>query len=220
MRLRKKMSEKAVKLRHCNNTYLTSLFISRTSINHVSYEENQLKVCRFRQSVLVPITNQLSSSIPDLRTAVDDNLPASLAQLGYTQSFSLIDLKIALGYTTVLIAAGLFLVDKKYGFESIFNITIAAILVYALASVVLYYFSSVGEYKNNKYIGYNEKGEKILVASWTMKHKPIYHIKIALDNKEEITAELDFTKVFDGWGYYKQDETTEFLKGVIEKKLI
>lgn len=150
---------------------------------------------------------------------MDDNLPASLAQLGYTQSFSLIDLKIALGYTTVLIAGGLFLVDKKYGFESIFNITIAAILVYALASLVLYYFSSVGEYKNNKYIGYNDKGEKILVAAWTVKYKPIYHIKLVLNNKEEITAELEFTKVFDSWGYYKQEETTEFLKGVIEKKL-
>lgn len=108
--------------------------------------------------------------------------------------------------------------DKKYGFESTFNITIVAVLLYAVASVVLYYYSSVGGYKNNKYIGYNDKGEKILVAAWTVKYNPVYHLKIVLNDREEITAELDFTKVFDGWGYYKQEETTEFLKAVIEKK--
>lgn len=154
-----------------------------------------------------------------LRTTCDDNLYASLSEFGYTQSFSLIDTKLALGYLTTLIAGLLYLADKKYGFEKTYNVTVISVVVYFIISGFLLYLTSNRKHKDVKYIGYDESNKKILVATWTTKHDPIYHLKIRFNDKEEteITTGFEFMKVFDAFGYYKQDEMTRVLKNEIEK---
>jgi len=139
--------------------------------------------------------------------------------LGYTQSFSLIDTKLALGYLTVVIAGLLYVVDKKFGFEKTYNVTVLSVILYFLISAILFYLSSTTKYKNVKYIGYDEKNQKILVATWTEKYDPIYHLKIRFNDEESssIVTSFEFMKVFDAFGYYKQDELTRMLKNELEK---
>lgn len=159
------------------------------------------------------------SSIVQLRATCDDNLHASLSELGYTQSFSLIDTKLALGYLTVVIAGLLYVVDKKFGFEKTYNVTVLSVILYFLISGILFYLTSTKKYKNVKYIGYDESNKKILVATWTNKYDPIYHLKIRFNDDESlaIVTSFEFMKVFDAFGYYKQDELTRLLKNELDK---
>ncbi|KAK6201539.1 signal peptidase complex subunit 2 [Scheffersomyces amazonensis] len=155
-------------------------------------------------------------SVTDLRQTTDDNLPAALTELGYDQSFKLIDTKLALGSVTVVIAGLLFLVDKKYEFNESYNITVISILLYAIFSGILLYLNRV--YKDVKYIGYNSKGEKITIAGWTKKFDPIYYTKITLNDKTTIESQLEFKKFFDTLGYFNREAFVTVLKGQITKK--
>lgn len=152
-----------------------------------------------------------------MRTTVDDNLTTSLSALGYNESFTLIDTKIALGYLTAIIAGGLYFYDKKYGFDKTFNLTIVAVLAYFAISGILWYYTSTPQYKNVKYIGYNDKKEKITVATWTSKFEPIYHVKITTSEGQQIDAQFEFMKLFDGMGYYKEEQLTKLIKAELEK---
>lgn len=153
-----------------------------------------------------------TSSITDLRNAVDDNLAASLGELGFSQSFTLIDAKLALGVSTVLISAALFVADKKLGFEKTFTLTVVAVVLYFTLSALQLYLTSSKSYKNNKFVGYNDKKEKIAVYTWTTKFDPVYHVKIVLNDKESVTSKIEFAKVFDAFGYYKPDNTTALFR--------
>lgn len=58
-------------------------------------------------------------SIPELRQTLDEALPATFARLKYKQSFQLIDAKLVLGYSMAAIAAGSFLLDKKFKYSEV-----------------------------------------------------------------------------------------------------
>lgn len=157
-----------------------------------------------------------------MRTTVDENLATSLAALGYTQSFSLIDTKLVLGYLTVLIAVGLYFADKKFGFNAIFNQTVAAIVIYSILNVALWYLTLTAAYKDVKYIGHDNKGNQIKVATWTTGYEPLYHVKISTTTgtkKKVNTLEstFEFTKLFDGIGYYKEEQLTKLFETELEK---
>lgn len=179
------------------------------SLQHVFYQKDQLKV---RTSRPDHSTGTNISSINDLRNAVDDNLAASLGELGFSQSFTLVDAKLALGVATVLIAGGLFLADKKLGFEKTYTLTVVAVVLYFALSALQLYLTSSKKYKNNKFVGYNDKKDKIAVYSWTTKFDPVYHVKIVLNDADAITSKIEFASVFDAFGYYKPDNTTALFR--------
>lgn len=113
----------------------------------------------------------------------------------------------------------LFYIDKKFGFKEAYFLTVLIIGLYFLVSGVLLFFTSSTKYKNNKFIGLNDSNQKISVSTWTYKCEPLYNIKITLNDDENVSLEtkIEFMKVFDSFGYYKQDETTTFLKKELEK---
>lgn len=152
-----------------------------------------------------------------MRTVSDDNLPACLETLGYEQSFTLSDIKLALGVATVAIAGFMFYLDKKFGFYETYWVLVACITAYFAISGVLFYLN-MGSAKNNKYVGYNGK-HKVLVHTWTLKFEPVYHVKLYVDG-EQRGGELDlpFTKFFDSFGYFNREALTELLAKSLAKK--
>lgn len=155
-----------------------------------------------------------------LRTTCDDNIVLSTSELGYTQSFKLVDTKLATGLISVAIAGLLFYVDKKYGFVATYNVTVASVCVYGALSLFYYYLAYHPQYKNNKFVGYADNGEKLLIAGWSKKHTPTYYVRLDLEKNGHLStseASIEFTKLFDGFGYYKQEAMTVFLKAEIEK---
>lgn len=141
-----------------------------------------------------------------------------MSELGYDQSFKLIDLKLALGYLSALIAGGLYLADKKYKFNDIYGITVTCVIVYGIISLILVYFTS-GKYKNNKYIGYNDSKQKVAISTWTKGFEPVYYMRFSLndDNRQTSETQIKFNEVFDGLGYLNQSKWSSLMKKEIEK---
>lgn len=161
------------------------------------------------------ITN--SSSVVDLRNATDEYLPELLESLGYEQSFTLIDAKLGLGLLTVAIAGLLFYLDKHYSFKDTYYVIIGCIVVYFLISMAHLYLLS-GPEKNNKYVGYSDSKQKILVHTWTSKYDPIYNVKLFVNDKEQADLQIPFTEFFDSFGYLNKEAFTGLLKTGLQKK--
>lgn len=155
-----------------------------------------------------------------MKLAADEALPAVMETMGYEQSFTLADIKLALGYGTVAIAALLYLLDKKYPFEQTFYASLALVVVYGIISIVMYYLNSSAQYKNTAYVGYDKSKKKISVHTWSTKYDPIYNVKIVLEGRTESAAagEIPFNKFFDQFGYLNREQFTKLINDVTEKK--
>lgn len=122
-----------------------------------------------------------------------------------------------------MISAGLYFADKKYGFNDTFYLTVVAVALYFAISGVYWYYTSSSEFKNINYVGYTgekSKKSKITVAAWTTKFEPIYNVKIVVGegkSKEVINTGFEFMKLFDGMGFYQEQELTKLIKAEIEK---
>lgn len=150
----------------------------------------------------------------DLRNTTDENLPSALGQLGYEEDFKLADFKLGLGLFTVAISAGLFYIDKKYAFNDTKTVTLAGVVLYGIASFILWI---IGRTKPNvKFVGVNDAKSNIEVATWTTKFDPIYHVTIEADGAKSET-EWEFMKLFDTAGFFQSQTLVELLKGEIDK---
>lgn len=109
--------------------------------------------------------------------------------------------------------------DKKLSFKDTYYYVIACVVLYGIISAILYYYTS-GPQKNNKYIGFNDSKQRILVDTWTSKYDPIYHVKIVLNDDVDsaILVTIPFTKFYDAFGFYNQGEFTALIKEALEKK--
>ncbi|RCK59162.1 Signal peptidase complex subunit SPC2 [Candida viswanathii] len=148
------------------------------------------------------------NSVNDLRQTTDENLGFIFQQFGYTESFALIDLKLGLGLSTVIIAGLLFLVDKKYTWKESYNVTVISCVVYAIISGALYLVNFFN--KNVKYTGYDKKGNKLTVATSSNKLDPIYNVTITADGRS-VTSALQFNKFFDVVGFFNRDAFTKII---------
>lgn len=165
-------------------------------------------VCRFH-------TNH--SSINDLRQVTDENLASVMTEMGYDESFLVGDIKLALGYLTVLIAGGLFYLDKKMSFKDSFGLTVAAVVAYFAISAVMLVLNR--KTKNVKYMGSKQK-QKIQIAGWTEKYDPAYNITITVDGEVVASEKFPFGKFFDSTGYYNRDAFAKLLTAALDKKKI
>lgn len=155
-----------------------------------------------------------------LRTEADEHLAQVFDKLGYEQNFALIDTKLALGYLTVAIAAFLYYLEKKCAFRDTKAVIAGAILLYAAICAVMMYLSRSARYKDNKYVG-TKDGKKVTVFALTASvYSPIYDVKIVFDDNYDGTIEghIEFTKIFDTFGYLNEAEFKAHLESLLEKK--
>lgn len=159
------------------------------------------------------------SSVPDLKNAVDEFLPSLFEQLGYDQSFTLIDLRLGLGLLTVAIAAFLYYLEKNLTFQESYYIIMALIALYGLISAVMYYFSSTKKYQNLIYTG-KDKKQTIWVYTLLVPFEPVYKVRVVVDDNHSgaIEEDLLFTKMFDSFGYMNETEVKQLFVQLLEKK--
>lgn len=144
-------------------------------------------------------------------------LPGAFTQLGYDEQFWLQDMKIAFGYGTVAIAAGLFWLEKKFEFNDIKMVNAGLIGVYFILLALMWFFSNLS-FKNIKYIGVNKQGDKVTLKGWTTGYDPHYRVKLTVQpkGKPEKTGgegKIPFEKIYDGMGYLNRDALLEQVKG-------
>lgn len=154
------------------------------------------------------------NSIKDLQKTTDENLSLVLQQLGYEESFTITDLKLGLGLSTVVIAGLLFLADKKFEFKHIYSYTVTACIVYGLLNAILFLINL--KYKNVKYIGVDSKGNKIIIASDVKKYDPNYNVSITFKDNV-VNGSIPFNKFFDVIGYFNGDEFTKLISEEISR---
>lgn len=99
-------------------------------------------------------------NLADLKNTSDDAIPNYLNSLKFTQSHTLTDVRLALGYGAFFVAAACFLWDYKLGFESTKYYTAAAVGVYSLLNTALTLWIWLKE-KGTVYVGTAPNGETV-----------------------------------------------------------
>jgi signal peptidase complex subunit 2 len=79
-------------------------------------------------------------NLSDLKNTTDDALGNYLRSLSFTQDNSKTDIKLAVGYAAVVIAAATFAADYKLGWEATKNWTAVAVVAYAALNGLFSYW--------------------------------------------------------------------------------
>ncbi|GME22274.1 Microsomal signal peptidase [Neofusicoccum parvum] len=172
-------------------------------------------------------------SIPDLKNTTDDALPNYLNSLKFRQSHKLVDVRLALGYTAVIIAGALFYFDYKFGWDATKAYTGPAVLAYfVLNSAFMYWMYFVekglvysGEKDGNKNSLTNYRGATQLeISSRVEKGLPIYHLTVRFTSSgkkanstlwQEIHLSAPFTRWFTSDGFFATKPFQQFIASEI-----
>ncbi|KAJ0287824.1 hypothetical protein Brms1b_003148 [Colletotrichum noveboracense] len=140
-------------------------------------------------------------NLADLKNTSDDALPNYLNSLKFTQSHTLTDVRLGLGWGAFLIAAACFGWDYKFGFDATKYCTAAAVVVYSILNGALTLWIWLKE-AGTVYEGTSPSGEKlgqINIATSTKKNVPIYNMKITITPKNGASKTLELAKPFNQW---------------------
>ncbi|PHH81305.1 hypothetical protein CDD82_1049 [Ophiocordyceps australis] len=153
-------------------------------------------------------------NLADLKNTSDDTIPNYLNSLKFRQSSYLVDVRLALGYSSIVIAAACGLWDYKFGFESTKLYTAVAVAVYTILDCALIFWLSEVE-KGTVYQGYAPSGEQITIASSTKKNDPTYRLAISVKSPGGETSTFNIAKPFAEWF----DETGRFVAPPFQQML-
>ncbi|KAF4919912.1 Signal peptidase complex subunit SPC2 [Colletotrichum viniferum] len=137
-------------------------------------------------------------NLADLKNTSDDALPNYLNSLKFTQSHTLTDVRLGLGWGAFLVAAACFGWDYKFGFDATKYYTAAAVVVYSILNGALTLWIWLKE-AGTAYEGTSPSGEKINIATSTKKNVPIYNMKITITPKNGASKTLELAKPFNQW---------------------
>ncbi|KAF0326270.1 microsomal signal peptidase 25 kDa subunit [Colletotrichum asianum] len=137
-------------------------------------------------------------NLADLKNTSDDALPNYLNSLKFTQSHTLTDVRLGLGWGAFLIAAACFGWDYKFGFDATKYYTAAAVVVYSILNGALTLWIWLKE-AGTVYEGTSPSGEKVNIATSTKKNVPIYNMKITITPKNGASKTLELAKPFNQW---------------------
>lgn len=123
----------------------------RKKREHRKREPKKPKLKRLKYSLI---------TVEDLKNTTDDALPIYLNSIGFKQSHTLSDTRLAIGYSAFIICAATFYWDYKIGFEETKYYTAAAVAVYTILNGALTFWIW-GVEKGTVYVG-TKGGRKVL----------------------------------------------------------
>jgi len=115
-------------------------------------------------------------SLADLKNTTDDALPNYLTSIRFRQSHRLTDIRLALGYTAVVLAGALFYFDWKHGWDASKAYTGPAVAAYFLLNGAFSYWMWMVE-KGCVFEGEGKSG-KIRISTSSKKHDPTYYLSV------------------------------------------
>lgn len=177
-------------------------------------------------------------SLNDLKNTTDDCLGNYLRSLNFTQDNSKLDVRLAVGYTAVVIAAVTFVADYKLGWEATKTGTALAVAAYAILNAVYTYWMWLVEKglvfegeRQGKKVGISEsigqspsagstdnpRPTQISIASRTKKHDPTYYIAVtAPASTKALELSCPFTTWFTADGYFVAQPFQQWLASSID----
>ncbi|KAI9831381.1 MAG: hypothetical protein M1826_003554 [Phylliscum demangeonii] len=151
----------------------------------------------------------------DLKNTTDDALPNYLNSLKFQQSHFYADVRHALGFSAVAIAAATFYFDYTLGWEKTKSGTLWAVLMYFLLNGALAVWMSRHE-QGCIYMG-KMKDTEVLVKSRVEKLKPTYFLSVQYRQSSSghdwtvVEAEASFTRWFDEQGHFVTPQFQQWL---------
>ncbi|KAL8695655.1 MAG: hypothetical protein Q9224_003258 [Gallowayella concinna] len=143
-------------------------------------------------------------SLSDLKNTTDDALPNYLTSLKFQQSHFLADVRLALGYSAVVIAGVTFYADYKLGWDATKYWTFWAVLAYFILNGALTYW--IWAVEKGKIFTGEINNTLISIASSVTKHKPIYNLQVRYNEPgkkpQVLKLSAPFTRWFDSDGYF------------------
>jgi hypothetical protein len=117
--------------------------------------------------------------------------------------------RLALGYSALLLAGACFVWDWKLGFDSTKYLTAAAVALYTLVNGALTLWVLYVE-RGTVYEGVAPSGETVRIATSTRKNVPSYFLTIDIESKdkggkpkrERLEVSRAFTEWFDAAGHF------------------
>ncbi|KAF1986189.1 putative signal peptidase complex component [Aulographum hederae CBS 113979] len=139
-------------------------------------------------------------SLADLKTTTDDILPTYLTSLHFTPTHTASTIRLALGYSAVLLAAALFYFDYTSGWATTAPYTLPAVLVYFALNGAYTAWIFIVE-RGAVFEGVGPQGERVVVRSRSRKNEGVYFLKIEITGAagkgmKEIDVEAPFTRWF------------------------
>jgi signal peptidase complex subunit 2 len=104
-------------------------------------------------------------NLSDLKNTSDDAIPNYLNSLKFRQSHTLVDTRLALGYSAFAVSAACFAWDYKLGWDATKQYTAMAVGVYILLNTALTLWVTLRE-KSIVYEGTSPAGEKVRRLSY------------------------------------------------------
>ncbi|KAH6670612.1 putative signal peptidase complex subunit SPC2 [Halenospora varia] len=158
-------------------------------------------------------------SLADLKNTSDDALPPYLNSLSFTQSHTLTDTRLALGYSAFAICCATFYWDYTYGFESTKTYTLFAVILYTILNSILTFWIW-GVEKGTVYVGTNKNGETVKIRSKNEKHVPKYVLTVETTSKEgrrkRKVVKREFREWFDSQGHFHSKPFQQMLAQSVE----
>ncbi|CDK24157.1 unnamed protein product [Kuraishia capsulata CBS 1993] len=160
------------------------------------------------------------SSVVALRTECDETLPQALASLKYTESFTVVDTRLALGLLSVAIAGGLYYYEKKFGDDLkdlfYYYLLLGGVTTFFVLNGLLYLHAQYVQ-KNTKYVGYNKDKKVVIGTSTKNATTPVYDVEFKVGDSPVAKDSISFSELFTEDGYLKLDSYIGFIKKNLEK---
>ncbi|KAF2806839.1 SPC25-domain-containing protein [Mytilinidion resinicola] len=143
-------------------------------------------------------------SLADLKNTTDDALSNYLTSIKFQRSHRLIDVRLALGYSAVILAGGLFYFDWKHGPQASKPYAGPAVAAYFALNAVFSYWVWMVE-KGCIFEGNNTTGN-VRILSTSKKYDPTYYLSVTFTDTSGKTDTRDVSASFSRWftsdGYF------------------
>ncbi|KAK5058890.1 hypothetical protein LTR84_011154 [Exophiala bonariae] len=162
-------------------------------------------------------------SVNDLKNATDDAIAPYLTSLPkpytFKQQHGSTNVRLALGYSAVVIAGVLFFADYKLGWDDTKAYTAPACLAYFILNLALTYW--IWQEAGTIFIGTREGGQKLTLKSSSKKHSPTYTLRVTYEAPsgkkwEDKVIAGSFTQWFNIHGFLQTKELQAWLNSNID----
>jgi hypothetical protein len=157
------------------------------------------------------------SSSKDLKNTVDEHVPKVLNEkLGYTQSHTIEDVRLALGYGSVIVAGITAYLDYYIGFVEMKSFITVGVVVYFILTAL--YNGCLYLYERGLIYSGTIGSDTVLIRSITKKSSPEYKLTVVKTDRltgkstTDKTLSTQFTELFDYRGFLIYSKLVSWLE--------
>lgn len=166
-------------------------------------------------------------NVSALKSTSDEQLNSILESAGYTPSHHLVDVRLAIGYSSILVAAVTAYIDYTKGFFQGKTFISIGVAFYVILNLAYTYWIWAIE-KGVEFYGTKSNGSTIAISTKKgteeSKYDPIYNISIKFSTKGQdeksatvVTKKIGFNEFFATNGFIVYDKLESWVKDAVKE---